>query len=336
MALRLESAERGGDQVLVADRVRLAVDDRVLIDRFSARVMRGDVIGFIGPNGAGKSTLLRTIMGDRAPDDGTLALGGSITPAWYRQDLAQVPVDRTLYDIINDLRPMWGRGQVLGHLARFGFTGDDVQRGASTLSGGERARVALAMIMLSRANLLILDEPTNHLDVESIEALEDAIESYGGTVILVSHDRALLRALATRVWVLHEGRVTDYHGSFAEWEAASAERDHAAAVAAAEEEELRRVRERQRTRRADGRGDGKRDQTDQRRLRRELEAAEAEVMELETRVAALTTELEDPALYATADGTRRATALGVELEEAKRALDAALARWERAEAMSGD
>ncbi|HEU4565601.1 MAG TPA: ABC-F family ATP-binding cassette domain-containing protein, partial [Gemmatimonadaceae bacterium] len=170
MALRLESAERGGDQVLVADRVRLAVDDRVLIDGLSTRVMRGDVIGFIGPNGAGKSTLLRTIMGERAPDEGTLALGASITPAWYRQDLAQVPTDRTLYDIINDLRPMWGRGQVLGHLARFGFTGDDVQRSAATLSGGERARVALAMIMLSRANLLILDEPTNHLDVESIEA----------------------------------------------------------------------------------------------------------------------------------------------------------------------
>ncbi|HEU4564415.1 MAG TPA: ABC transporter C-terminal domain-containing protein, partial [Gemmatimonadaceae bacterium] len=120
--------------------------------------------------------------------------------------------------------------------------------------------------------------------------------------------------------------VTDYHGDFAEWEAASAEREHAATVAAAEEEELRRVRERQRTRRAPA--DGKREQRDQRRAQRELEAAEAEVLELETRVASITAELEDPALYATPDGTRRATALGTELEDAKRALDAALARWE--------
>ena len=118
---------------------------------------------------------------------------------------------------------------VQGHLGRFGFSGDEVQRRAETLSGGERARVALAMMMLSRANLLVLDEPTNHLDVESIEALEDAIERYEGTVILVSHDRALLRALATKVWVLHEKRMTEFDGSFAEWEVVSQERAHAAA-----------------------------------------------------------------------------------------------------------
>ena len=150
--------------------------------------------------------------------------------------------------MINDLRPTWGRGAIQGHLGRFGFSGDEVQRSAATLSGGERARVALAMMMLSRANLLILDEPTNHLDVESIEALEDAIERYDGTVLLVSHDRALLRALANRVWVLHDRHITDFDGSFAEWETVSAEREHAASVAASEEQESRRVRERQKTR----------------------------------------------------------------------------------------
>jgi len=96
--------------------------------------------------------------------------------------------------------------------------------------------------MLSRANLLLLDEPTNHLDVESIEALEDAVERYDGTVFLVSHDRALLRALATRVWILHDRHITDFDGSFAEWETVSAEREHAASVAASEEQESRRVR----------------------------------------------------------------------------------------------
>ena len=342
MALRLETSARGGDQVVVADGVRLTVPashgdggggERVLIERFTGRVMRGDVVGFIGPNGAGKSTLLRCIVGDRDPQGGELRVGGSITPAWYRQDLTQVPADRALFDIIDDLRPQWSRGQVLGHLARFGFTGDEVQRTTRTLSGGERARVALAMIMLSRANLLILDEPTNHLDVESIEALEDALEGYEGTVMLVSHDRALLRALASRVWVLHDRHITDYHGTFAEWEVASVERAHAAAVAAAEEEELRRVREVKRTRRADD--DRRRGDEDDRRARRETKSAEEEVERLDARVSELTAQLEDPELYATADGVRRAAELGEMLERAKEALEAALERWEELEGARG-
>ena len=115
-------------------------------------------------------------MGEHPITGGELRIGGGITVGYYRQDLAQVPLDKTLYDVISDLRPTWDRGMVQGHLGRFGFSGDEVQRRADTLSGGERARVALAMLMLSGANLLILDEPTNHLDVESIEALEDAIE----------------------------------------------------------------------------------------------------------------------------------------------------------------
>jgi ATP-binding cassette, subfamily F, member 3 len=197
MALRLDVHERGGDQVLSAERARLILGDRVLLDNFTERVMRGDRVGILGPNGAGKSTLLKAIVGERPVDGGVLRLGASTTVAHYRQDLTQVPLDRTLYDTINDLRPLWTRGQIQSHLGRFSFSGDEVQRRAESLSGGERARVALAMMMLSGANLLILDEPTNHLDVESIEAIEDAVERYSGTVLLVSHDRALLRAIAS-------------------------------------------------------------------------------------------------------------------------------------------
>ena len=127
--------------------------------------------------------------------------------------------------------------------------------------------------MLSRANLLVLDEPTNHLDVESVEALEDAVENYDGTVILVSHDRELLRALTTRTWVIHNRRLTEFAGGFAEWEEVSAEREHAAAVRAAEDQALRRVHERQRVPSKPAR-----DPRDAlRRARRELEAAEAQV-----------------------------------------------------------
>jgi ATP-binding cassette subfamily F protein 3 len=328
MALRLEADSRGGDQVLVAENVRINMEDRVLLDRFTARVRRGDVIGFIGPNGAGKTTLLRAFVGERAPDAGEVRLPESVQAAYYRQDLAQVPADRSLYDLVNDLRPSWGRGAIQGHLGRFGFSGDSVLRQTGTLSGGERARVALAMVMLSGANLLLFDEPTNHLDVESIEALEDAIESYAGTVILVSHDRALLRALTTRVWVLHGGRITDFPGGFDEWETVSAERGHAAAVAASEEEALRRVHERKQTRRAEE--NRKRKQTDRQSTQQMVQEAEAMVTTCEARVADLRAKLEDPALYSTAVGAAQAQRLGIELEAARADLDRALQKWEAA------
>ena len=328
MALRLEADSRGGDQVVVADRVGVAIEDRVLLERFSATVRRGEVIGLIGPNGAGKTTLIRAIVGERPPDQGEVRIPESVRLAHYRQDLAQVPADRSLYEVINDLRPAWGRGAIQGHLGRFGFSGDSVLRNAGTLSGGERARVALAMMMLSGANLLLFDEPTNHLDVESIEALEDAVGTYNGTVILISHDRALLRTLTTRVWVLHERRITDFPGGFEEWETVSAERAHAASVAASEEEALRRVHERKQTgRREDGR---KRGASAERSTRRALEEAEARVTACEARVSAIAAQLEDPALYATNDGAIRAGALGKELEIARAELDRALEAWEAA------
>jgi ATP-binding cassette subfamily F protein 3 len=323
MALRLEIRERGGDQVLSAERARLTLGDRVLLGDFTARVMRGDRVGILGPNGAGKSTLLRAMVGERPVDGGALRLGASTSVAHYRQDLAQVPLDRTLYEIINDLRPLWTRGQIQGHLGRFGFSGDEVLRRAESLSGGERARVALAMMMLSGANLLILDEPTNHLDVESIEAIEDAVERYPGTVLLVSHDRALLRAIATRVWVLHESRMTVFDGSFAEWEVVSEERAHAARVAAEEEEALRRVREHRKVERPVSQPKG----SDLRTAQRSAEAAEAKVAVAEAEVARLTAALGDPELYATPAGVARSSQLGSQLDSARRKLDAALEEW---------
>ncbi len=341
MTLRLEVAERGGDQVLVADRATITVPgvdgDRVLVRDFSTVARRGERIGLVGPNGTGKSTLLRSIVGERPPASGILKVGSSVSVAYYRQDLTQVPLGKTIYEVINDLRPEWGRGHIQGHLGRFGFSGDEVLRRPETLSGGERARVALAMMMLSRANLLILDEPTNHLDVESIEALEDAIERYPGTVLLVSHDRALLRALVTRVWVLHDERISVFDGSFAEWEVVAEEQAQAESTRASEAESLRRAQEKQRTQQRSSGSDRGRSQA--RDARRAVEKAERGVATAETRVASLTAELEDPTLYVDAGGAARAAKLGRDLERARRQLDAALAEWavasEAAEVLSG-
>jgi ATP-binding cassette subfamily F protein 3 len=188
------------------------------------------------------------------------------------------------------------------------------------------------MMMLEQVNFLVFDEPTNHLDVESIEALEDAIEAYEGTVLLVSHDRALLNALSTRVWHLEHGRITDYDGSFGEWEAARVERHRQAAAAAREVESARRANARQTEARRPKPTDRKVQASAQRTARRAAEQAEARVQELEHEIASRSAELADPALYAAPDGAARASALAKQIDVAKAELENAYAVWESAAA----
>lgn len=325
MGLALEVSERGGDQVVVARNVTLRIEDRTLVEKFTGTIRRGDIVGLIGSNGSGKSTFLRALMGEHDVAAGELTIGGSIQPSYYRQDMAQVPRDTTLYEVINSLRPRWERRKIQGHLGRFGFSGEEAHRRTDTLSGGEQARIALAMMVLSKANFLLLDEPTNHLDIESVETLEDAISDFEGTVLLVSHDRAMLEALTSRVWVLHERHITDFPGSFVEWEEQSREREHAAAVAAAEEESLRRLKERKATRVRESNTNDQRSAL--RDSRRRAEAAEKEIASLEQQISRLTGLLEDPELYLTREGTQKSVIAGKELEEVKRRLDAAFSEW---------
>jgi len=325
MSLRLEIAERGGDRVVQTDKLCVAVGERMLVRNATVTAARGDVVALVGPNGAGKTTLLATLLGDRAAASGSVRIGASIRPAWYRQDLAGVPLGGTIYEVIQDLRPLWTRGQIQGHLGAFGFSGDEVQRATATLSGGERARVALAMITLSRANLLVLDEPTNHLDVESIEALEDAIEEYEGTVILVSHDRAFLRELATHVWSIEGGSLRDFRGPFVEWEADVERRARAASAAAAGEAARARASAKPVARAAPA------DEVTRRNAKRAVESAEQAVATAEVRVEELESALADPTLYdGTGEGARRATAITRDLDVARAAHDAALADWAEA------
>lgn len=326
MFLRLDIAGRGGDLAVVADRLAVGVPGRTLLRDFTATVHRGDVIALVGPNGAGKTTLIATLLGEREPEGGSAKLGGSITPAYFRQNLDQLPLDESLYDAIADQRPLWTRGAIQNHLGCFGFSGDEVFRSTRTLSGGERARLALALIVLQRANLLILDEPTNHLDVESIEAIEDAIEEYEGTVILVSHDRALLRELSTRVWAYEGDRIKDYGGTFVEWE----QMKHGAALAKRAADALaadaRREKEKARAKaNVSAQADA---QADRKARRKQVEAAERSVKDAERTVEDLTRQLADPALY---DGTGASAKQAGELDKARavaeRELDAAMERW---------
>ncbi|MHB1096971.1 MAG: ABC-F family ATP-binding cassette domain-containing protein [Gemmatimonadaceae bacterium] len=328
MSFSLEIKERGGDRVVYCDKVDIAIGGRTLVKGFHATAMRGDVVAIVGPNGAGKSTLLRTILGEREPTAGECRLGGSISHAHFRQDLAQVPMGTTVYDVINDLRPLWTRGQIQGLLGAFGFSGDTVQRRTDVCSGGERSRLALAMITLSRANLLVLDEPTNHLDVESIESIEDALDGYEGTVLLVSHDRAFLRELSTRVWAFDGVRVEDFAGTFVEWEERQKTRAAAAASEASRAAVARRDAEKKLAQRSAE--SQKENQTARRDQRRTVAHAERAVADAEARVEALRAELHDPSLYdGSAVGARRAADLNRALKDAEAALDAAMDDWLR-------
>lgn len=337
MALRLAAGDRSGDRVLETEKLTLRVDNRTLLEDVTLVMPRTEVIALVGPNGAGKSTFIKTVLGERPPDGGSCKLGLSTTVAYYRQDLAHLALDSSVHDAITTLRPFWERREVHGHLGRFGFGGEESQRVIGSLSGGERARVALALLTLSRANLLVLDEPTNHLDVESIEAIEDALEDYDGTVLLVSHDRAVLRGLATRVWEIRDGQLHDFAGPFTEWEEVTAQRRTDAADAARQvrlgkaasappsSHEIRKEKSR-----------------DERRAQREavkvVEQAERGVTTAEAAVRRLAQELENPALYdGSSDSNNKAQKLGSELAKARAALAKAEAVWttasEKAEAL---
>ncbi|MFZ9898606.1 MAG: ATP-binding cassette domain-containing protein, partial [Gemmatimonadaceae bacterium] len=326
MSLRFEPAERGGDQVIAVKDLRVEVPERVLVEDFTAVLRRNDFVALVGPNGAGKSSFITTLFGERAPAAGEARIGSSITPAWFRQDLADLPLRKSLMDAILDQRPLWSRGAVQNHLGAFGFSGDEVFREIGTLSGGERARMAMALITLSHANLLVLDEPTNHLDVENIEALEDALDEYEGTVLLVSHDRAFLREVATRVWWFDGTRLRDYDGPFIEWEADRAARVAAAAKADAEAADARRAAEKVRAKRNEASQED--DHAARRARKRAAEDAERSVQRHEARVAELEAQLADPDLYdGSAEKARTAAALDQELAAARQALDAAMAAW---------
>jgi ATP-binding cassette subfamily F protein 3 len=359
MALRLVAGNRSGDRVIEAVGATIGVpsseegdadgrDWRVLARDVTVVLERGEVVALVGPNGAGKSTLIKTLLGEHPPVAGEVKVGPSTTVAYYRQDLRHLPLELAIYDAIAEQRPLWERRMVQGHLGRFGFSGDEAQRTIGSLSGGERARVAMALLTLSTNNLLILDEPTNHLDVESIEALEDAIGAYEGSVLLVSHDRAVLRGLATQVWELRDRKLHVFPGSFVEWEetraeaAARADREaRAASQAEAERHAKAREREREREKAQErerapaaakgGTSAAAGSASDRRAALRAAQKAQAEceqrVQLLEAEVATLTARLDDGALYDTPAGVEKAARWGRELDQARDALDGALADW---------
>ena len=211
---RFDIRRRTGEDVLMGEELQKGYGDRVLFSHVKLHLRAGDRVALIGDNGVGKSTLLKCIIGDERFDQGEIRLGSGVDIGYYDQHQAHLHEEKTVLDEVWDDFHRMEQSEVRGALGMFLFTGDEVFAPISTLSGGEKGRVALTKLMLRKDNLLLLDEPTNHLDMDSREVLEAALEDYPGTILAISHDRYFINRFATRVMVLEQGGVKEYLGNY--------------------------------------------------------------------------------------------------------------------------
>ena len=311
--------ERSGRVVYELEGARIQIGDRVLLEDASLHVERGEHVMLVGGNGTGKTTLIETLSGRRELAAGKLRTGHNVTIGYVSQHAEEFTGDGTVLDAIQratGLTPGKARA-LLGH---FLFSGDDAQKPVAGLSGGELRRLSLAVLVNSGANMLVLDEPTNHLDIESREALEDALRSFPGSLLLVSHDRALLDAVGTRTLAIEDGELRTYEGSWAEYVEARDERLAAAEAArgpAPQRANGRRTKARPES--VDRKPERSKNAVRaQRALEREIEAAEAALRSLEE-------ELADPAAWA---DPQRSAESSERHARAKREVEELLGRWE--------
>ena len=222
VAMTLDAGERSGKLVAELTEVSKRFGERIVVERLSTRIMRGDRLALIGPNGAGKTTLLRLILGTLPPDSGNVRRGTNLQVAYFDQMREALDPERTVAETISPgsdwIEIAGARKHVMSYLGDFLFSPQRAGSPVKTLSGGERNRLLLARLFARPANLLVLDEPTNDLDIESLELLESTLQGYGGTLLLVSHDRAFLDNVVTQSLVAEgDGRWTEYAGGYSDW-----------------------------------------------------------------------------------------------------------------------
>ena len=215
MHFRFPEPPRTGDTVISLEGVAKSYEDNFVYDNVDLKLYRGDHVALVGPNGAGKSTLMKLIAGKLKPDSGQISLGQNVTEAYYAQhQLEELNPANTVLAELDTVAAGWTTSEERRLLGAFLFHGDDVEKRVNVLSGGERARLALAKMLVSPDPLLLLDEPTNHLDIDSVDVLEKALVDFPGTIILISHDEHLVRAVANKVVDVRDHKVTVYNGNY--------------------------------------------------------------------------------------------------------------------------
>ena len=326
VGFRIDAGERSGKVVAELDHVGYGYGDRVLVRDFTTTILRGDKLGLLGPNGVGKTTLIRLILGELKPQSGWIKQGTKLEVAYFDQFRNQLDDEATLIDTISpgsDYVEIGGQKKhVISYLEDFLFPAERARAKVSALSGGERNRLLLARLFARPANLLVLDEPTNDLDIDTLELLEQLLQDYAGTVIIVSHDRAFLDNVVTQSIVFEgEGRLTEIVGGYADWRAWQQGRVEAAAARPAS---ARPASPAQPVVRASAKTKLSYKEA------RELEALPARIEVLEAEQAELAARLADPALYQ--GQAEDAAGLHARSEAIEAELLEALARWEALEA----
>ena len=212
--IMFESSVKSGKDVMHVENISKSFDERKLFENVSMDVYRSEKIAIIGANGAGKTTFFNILLGIESADEGIVSYGTNVNKEYFNQERTDLNMENTIINEIWDSYPDLKEVQIRNYLAGFLFTGDDVFKKIGDLSGGEKSRVSLLKLMLSKANLLFMDEPTNHLDIASKEILEDAICAYDGTVFVISHDRYFLNKVPDRIFELKDGKFTEYLGNY--------------------------------------------------------------------------------------------------------------------------
>ncbi|MDD5167202.1 MAG: ATP-binding cassette domain-containing protein [Syntrophales bacterium] len=321
--LAIQEAKRSGKLVVDAEKVGFAYGEKRIIESFSITILRGDRIGVIGPNGSGKTTLLKVLLGELTPERGKIRLGTGIEIAYFDQLRSQLDENRTLKDNIadgNDKVFINGMPRhIVGYLQDFLFPPSQIMAPVSSLSGGERNRLLLAKLFSLPSNVLVLDEPTNDLDAETLELLEERLLDYGGTILIVSHDRAFLNDVATSTVVLEgDGRLQEYVGGYDDW---LRQRTAATAPPVTASKEVKQKRER---------APREKSKLSYKEVK-ELEELPGRIEVLEKEKEQLIATLNSPAFYVNSDAAAiRATS--EQLEELNGTLDEAYTRWDELEA----
>lgn len=214
MKLKLVPEVESGKDVLTISDLSMGFNDKILFDDINLNVYKGDKIGLVGKNGVGKTTLFKIICNNLEAIKGKCDLGARVSIGYYDQEQKTLSNQNTVMDEFWDAYPKMNNFEVRSHLAKFNFFDEDLFKSVGELSGGERARLELLKLMLSKSNFLLLDEPTNHLDIESKEVLENAIVDYSGTVLIISHDRYFLNKVVNKIWYLEDGKITEFYGNY--------------------------------------------------------------------------------------------------------------------------